>query len=31
MRRKISKTAVDDLAPGPRNAFLWHTDPTRLL
>lgn len=26
MRRKITKTAVDNLSPGPRNAFLWDTE-----
>ena len=30
MHREITKTAVDKLAPGPRNAFLWDTAPTRL-
>ena len=28
MRKKITKTAVDNLAPGPRNAFLWDTEIT---
>ena len=28
MGRKITKTAVDNLSPGPRNAFLWGTEIT---
>ena len=28
MRKKITKTAVDNLVPGPRNAFLWDTEIT---
>ena len=28
MRKKITKTAVDNLRPGPRDAFLWDTEIT---
>jgi len=28
MRKKITKTAVDNLSPEPRNAFLWDTEIT---